>query len=355
MDLRTKLLRTCVGVATAAAVCVLSIAPLHAQMTPASPAVSFSGKTITLYVGFAAGGSAATEALVVAKHLPRFISGHPTVVIGYRPGAGGRILNNYLYNAAPANGLEIGRLDNGVAIASLLEDSAIKFDARKFGWIGSFAGDGWVLVLRRAAGIASMSDLKNTQIKPKIGSISAVHKTFTNAKLLQELFGLRFDMVTGYRSGNDIELAIMRGEVDGAVAAYGGFMQRSFQYYKSGELSVLLQSGRGEGHESLRELENVPVVWSAALPQTSSLLKAVNLPWNSPFVVPPGTPREVLATLRTSFEALSRDAEFQSEYLKVVGTDVDFTSGERLAADVATIAQSPPSVVDTLRHLYANN
>ena len=313
----------------------------------------FSGKTVTVYVGFAAGGAAATEALLVARHLQQHIPGRPTVVVGYRPGAGGRILNNYLYNTAPATGFEIGRVDNGVAIASLLDDSAIRFDARRFGWIGSFSADGWVFFLRRESGVASLEKLRDAKTKAKVGSISAVHKTYTNAKLIQQLFGLSFDMVTGYPSGKDIELAVARGEIDGSVANYAGFMQRSYRDYQSGSLSVLLQSGHGPQHTSLPKLEGSPVIWSQTSGESASLLQAAGLPWDAPFVAPPGTPAPVVAILRAAFESTSRDAEFRAEYEKVVGAEVDFTPGAQLESDVVTVSQSPPSVVSALRRLYA--
>ena len=77
------------------------------------------------------------------------------------------------------------------------------------------------------------------------------------------------------------------------------------------------------------------------------------LPWDSPFVVPPKTPPGIIAELRTSFEHLSKDPDFRSEYLKVVGAEVDFTGlSER---DVVAIRQSPPSVAEALKGLFANN
>ena len=222
------------------------------------------GKTITVEVGFAPGGAAATEALVVARHLGEFVPGHPSVVVGYRPGAGGRVLNNYLYNLASANGLEIGRVDNGVAVANLLDDSTIKFESDKFGWIGSFASDGWALFLRLESGINTFAALQGAKTNLKIGSISAVHKTYTNARLLQEVFGMRFDMITGYPSGKDIELAVARRELDGSVAAYAGFYQRSFRTISIRRRPVPLQSGRGEAHEPAPGLEKVPTILSSA-------------------------------------------------------------------------------------------
>jgi tripartite-type tricarboxylate transporter receptor subunit TctC len=339
------------GVFAAAA---LAIGVQHASFAAeATPGDYYAGKTITLYVGFSPGGAAATEAVLISRYLPKYIKGSPNVIVGYKPGAGGRILNNYLYNAAPANGLEIGRVDNGVAIASLLDDSAIKFDARRFGWIGSFSADGWAFMLRNGADVHSLDELRAAKTKLKVGSISAVHKTYTNAQLIEKVFGVSFDMITGYPSGKAIELAIERGELDGTVAAYSGFMQRNYRQYKSGDISVLLQSGHGGHHASLPGLEKAPIVWAVAPPDMAPLLKVASLPWNAPFVAPPKTPANVVAILRSAFERLSQDAAFGAEYRKVVGSDVDFTPGERLESDVSEIAHTPPAMVEALRSLYA--
>lgn len=314
----------------------------------------FAGKTMTVWVGFAAGGAAATEAAVVARHLGKYVPGNPNVIVGHRPGAGGRVLNNHLFNVAPATGLEIGRIDNGVVIANLLDDPTVKFDADKFGWLGSYASDGWAFFLRREVGIGTLEDLKSGKREPKLGSISAVHKTYTNAKLLEAVFGIKLDMVTGYPSGREVELAITRKELDGSVAAYSGFMQRSLQEYKTGEIAVLVQSGVGTKHVPAPGLEKVPVIWSIAPPETQDLLKAANLPWNSPFVTPPKTPVEVIGALRTALKALVDDTEFKVEYAKVVGSEVDYTAGEQLEADVAAVRKSPPSVVKALKGLFGN-
>jgi tripartite-type tricarboxylate transporter receptor subunit TctC len=315
----------------------------------------FAGKTMTVWVGFAPGGAAATEAMVVARHLSKHVPGNPTVIVGHRPGAGGRVLNNYLYGVAPPNGLEIGRVDNGVVVANLLDDPSVKFEADKFGWIGSFASDGWAFFLRRETGIGSLEELKASKTPPKIGSISAVHKTYTNARLLEVVSGVKLDMVTGYPSGREVELAITRKELDGSVAAYSGFMQRSLAQYKAGEIAVLMQSGLGTKHVPAPGLENVPVVWAIAPPESQALLRAANLPWNSPFVAPPKTPTEVVGVLRASLKSLSQDAEFQAEYAKVVGSEVDYTPGEQLEDDANAIRKSPPDVVKMLKALFGNS
>ena len=319
-----------------------------------SAAPYFAGKTMTLSVGFAAGGAAATEALVVAHYLRKHVPGQPTVVVSYKPGAGGRVLNNYLYNIAAPNGLEIGRVDNGIVFDNLLDDPAIKFESDKFRWLGSFASDGWVLSIRRALGVTTLADLTHASTTLKLGSISAVHKTYTNARLLEKVLGLKFDMVTGYQGGQAIELAMARGEIDGAVTAFSGFMQRGYEQYKAGELAVLLQSGRGIEHQALRGLDSVPVIWSVVPPESSALLKAATLTWNSPFVAPPKTPPDVVDVLRIALAHMSEDAEFQAEYAKVVGADIDFTPGERLQGDAVAIRRSPPAVVAELKSLLGS-
>ena len=275
-----------------------------------------------------------------------------TGIVEYKPGAGGRVLTNYIYNLSPPNGLEIARVDNGTPTANLVGDSAVKFQADKFNWIGSFATDKWVLVMRAGAGVESLSQLKSSQKPPKIGSISAVHKTFTNARLLEKLLNVKFDMVTGYPGGNDINLAMTRQEVDGTVAAYVGFMQRNLSAYQAGQFFAIVQSGNGLHHDALPALNDVPVIWNLVSPENLPVLQAAAVPWDSAFVLPPKTPPEIVNVLRKAFENLSKDSDFIAQYKKDVGDDVSFSSGGEIEEGVRTILKASPQTIETLKSLF---
>lgn len=324
----------------------------QAQRAAGEGSTNFAGKTVTIYVGYEAGGGAGTEAILIAKYLGKEIPGNPNVIVSYKPGAGGRLLANYIYNVAPPNGLEVGRIGNTVAIDNLLEEPSVKFESDKFGWVGSYASSKWLLYMRSGPDFSSVDALKAAKKKPKIGSISASHKTFLNARLIEEVLGLDFDMVTGYPGGNDIGLAVSRGEVDGYTVDYGAFLQRSLKDYQDGKLVVPVQSGYAD-RSPLAHLEKVPTIWSLAPKEMEPLIKVAALPWDRPFVVPPKTPSAITDVLRTAFEKVSRDKDFLAEYKKVIGDDVDFTRGQKMQEDVQSLMKSSPKTVQSLKGLFA--
>jgi tripartite-type tricarboxylate transporter receptor subunit TctC len=325
--------------------------PLQAQ--GAANSSYFTGKTVTILVGFAPGGAAGTGAGVVGRWLKKYIPGHPNVVVEYKPGAGGRILFNSLYNVSTPNGLEIAYANGGTVIGGLLGDPAVKYESDKFGWLGILTNDAWVLTVRSATGVTSLAALRKADKKLKIGAISTVHKTFSNARLLEDLLGVEFDMVTGYPGGNDINLALSRGEIDGTVASYSGFMQRNFSLYQSGELAVLVQSGR-PNQDALAGLTNVPVIWKLTSAEKLPLLRIATIPLADAYIVAPHTAPVILNTLRIAFEEMSKDLAFVTEYKKGAGVDVEFTTGQLTQEYVETIMKSPRSAIEGMKKLLEN-
>jgi tripartite-type tricarboxylate transporter receptor subunit TctC len=336
-------------ISAVAALGILGLASPQAQAADVS--ANFAGKTVTIYVGYDPGGGAGTEATLIGKYLAKEIPGAPNVIVAYKPGAGGRLLANYIYNVAPDNGLEIGRIGNTVSIDNLLQEPSIKFESDKFGWVGSFASAKWLLYLRADPEFASVDTLKKAKKKPKIGSISTSHKSFLNARLVEETLGLHFDMVTGYPGGNDIGLAVERGEVDGYLVDYGSFMQRTLKLYQEGKVMVPVTSGYAD-RSPLKALEKVPTIWALAPKDQEPLIELAALPWDRPFVVSPKTPAPILDALRTAYENVGKNKDFQVEYLKTIGDAVDYTKGAKMQSDVQSMMKASPKTVEGLKALF---
>lgn len=73
-------------------------------------ATYYEGKTLTIVVGYKPGGGYDRYARLLAKYLPGYIPGNPTVVIQNMPGANSIISANHLYSVAKPDGLTIGTL-----------------------------------------------------------------------------------------------------------------------------------------------------------------------------------------------------------------------------------------------------
>jgi tripartite-type tricarboxylate transporter receptor subunit TctC len=310
----------------------------------------FAGKTITIHVGFAAGGAAANETLAISKHLAKHIPGNPGIIVDYMPGAGTRILANYMYNVAGPSGLEIGRISNAMPNDNLVKEPTVKFEAEKFYWIGSFVTFKWLMHSRTDSGFTSLESMKGSK-KAQLGANGPTHYSYTLAKYMVKALGLNLNVLVGYPGGNDITLAIERGEIDGVVNGYPGFMQRNYERYKAGQFSVLVQSGRDAAHEPLEGLESVPVIWKLVPQNMIPLLQLVSIPWDFPYVMSPNTPPEIVETVRKGFEGLSRDAEFAADYQKSAGDTADFTPGKVMQEDVKAIMKSTPETIRALQAL----
>ena len=338
------------------AFCIGAVSPVQAQTYDQSWArTHFAGKTVTIHAGFGAGGTGANESALVAKFIGKYIPGNPTVIVDYMPGAGSLTLANFMYNVAGADGYEIGRITNTLALGNLLEMQGVSFQADKFNWLGSYVLDTWLLVTGAKSGLTSLDALKTAKKKPHIGARSVSDIGYKNTRVVEEALGYDFDIVTGYTSGEEVNLAVSRGEVDGQVIAYNSFVSRSLQQYKNGEIFVVVQSGRGVGHESLPYLEKAPVVWTVAPKEAQQLLQAASLPWNAPFLLSPKTDPQAVGVLRDAFNKLAKDPEFAAAYEKTFGLPIDLTSGEQMQKDVKAFSSIPPNVVKTLKTIFESN
>jgi hypothetical protein len=122
--------------AFAAAAVALMIAPA-ANAQPVEQ--FFARRTITISIGYTAGGSYDLYGRMVARHLGKHIPGQPTVVAQNMPGAGSLKAANYIYEVAPKDGTALGVVVESAALEQALANPAALYDAAKFTWVGRVA------------------------------------------------------------------------------------------------------------------------------------------------------------------------------------------------------------------------
>src|SRR3954469_12024312 len=96
------------------------VAALAAVLPLPVAAQSFQGKTVTIVVGFKPGGGYDATARLLARYLPKYLPGTPTVIVQNMPGANSLIAANYVYAAAKPDGLTIGTFNRNLVIGQLL-------------------------------------------------------------------------------------------------------------------------------------------------------------------------------------------------------------------------------------------
>ncbi|MGH6767792.1 MAG: Bug family tripartite tricarboxylate transporter substrate binding protein [Xanthobacteraceae bacterium] len=297
----------------------------------------FTGRQITWIVSYGAGGSYGLYAQLAARHISKHLPGKPTIVVQFMPGAGGISATNHLYNAAPKDGSTIATVTKDLALEQALRPKDIRFDARRFSWVGSFAEYIAVFASWTASGIKTIADTKNREVS--LATSGRAHQGSQLAVLLNEFAGTKFKLVTGYRGAADMNLAMERGEAHVRITSWSGFKSQQGEWVTSGKASVIAQGGERRQHD----LPKVPLFSELVTnPEGRKLLAIIEsgatVGW--PALMPPGVPADRLAAWRKAFDATMKDPAFIAEVTKAKlevqpksGAELAKVIGEVLSAD----------------------
>ena len=332
-------------VATVAAVLIAA----HAQAQ--SAADFYKARSLELYVGYSVGGGYDLYARVLARHIGRHIPGNPAVVVKNMEGAGSLRLANWLYRIAPRDGSVIGTIGRGTGFDPLLGVPAAQFDATGFAWIGS--GNHEVSVCVAYAGntdVTTFADLRAREMT--VGGTGASADTDQFPRVVNGVLGTRMKIVSGYPGGNDIVLAMERGEVQGRCGwSWSSVKSTHGAMITEGKLHVLLQLALHKHPE----LPDVPLVVDLATTdeqrQILTLIFARQV-MGRPFLAPPGVPAERAAALREAFMATMTDPDFVADAERTQ-LEVNPVAGEDVQKLVAEIYRTPPEVAKRAAQLLA--
>jgi len=331
-----------IGRIAIAAVALAALAALQISTVTAQSAAEFyQGKSIDLEIGYSVGGGYDLYARLLARHLGQHIPGNPTIVPRNMEGAASLRLANYLYSAAPRDGTVIGAISRGAAFDPLLNENGAQFDASKFSWIGSANNEVSVCVALQSSGIASFDDVLTKPLT--IGSTGVGDDTYQFPALMNAELGTKFKIVTGYPGGNDITLALERGEVQGRCGwSWSSIVATRKDWITSKKVSVLVQMSLSKHPD----LPDVPLVMELAKTneqrQIFKLIFARQV-MGRPFAAPPGVPADRVAVLRAAFAETMKDKAFLDDAAKGK-FEINPVGGEELDALVKEIYQTPADV-----------
>ncbi len=325
----------------AAAVAALAALPILAANAQ-SPAEFYQGKSIELEIGYSVGGGYDLYSRLIARHLGAHIPGNPSIVPKNMEGAGSLRLANYLYSAAPRDGTVIGAISRGAAFDPLLNEPGAQFDASKFSWIGSANNEVSVCVALTSSGITSFNDVLSKPLT--IGSNGIGDDTYQFPAIMNAELGTKFNIVVGYPGGNDISLALERGEVQGRCGwSWSSIVATRMNWIRSKRISVLVQMSL----QKHPDLPDVPLVMDLAKnDEQRQLFKLIfaRQVMGRPYVAPPDMPPDRLAVLRQAFAATMTDKDFlyDTEQNKF---EINPVSGEQVEALVKEVYRTPANVV----------
>ncbi len=306
-----------------------------------TPSDFYKGKNLDLYIGYSAGGGYDVYARALARHLGRYLPGNASVVPKNMPGAGSLVLANWLYNVAPKDGTAIGMIGRGTGFDPLLGSTKAQFNAANFNWIGSMNDEVSVCVAWHTTGVSTLEQLMQKELT--VGGTGPAADTDQFPRVLNATLGTKFKIIPGYPGGNDIDLAMERGEVMGRCGwSWSSVIATHKSWIDEKKINVLVQLSLSRHPD----LPNIPLIMDFARNdeqrQIFSLVFA-RQPMGRPFLAPPNVPSERVAALRAAFMSALADQEFLAEAAKMK-LEINPVSGDAVQSLVQEIYQTPKTI-----------
>jgi hypothetical protein len=326
---------------TALVVALIAIAWLSPSRAD-SIADFYKGKSIEVYIGTSVGGGYDAYTRILSRHMRRHIPGNPVLVPKNMAGGGGIRLANFLYNAAPKDGLVFGTFNRGTGFDPLLGNKAAQFDATRFNWLGSTNDEVSICVAWHTTGVERYQQALERELV--VGASGLGADTYQFPKIANGVLATRFKIVTGYPGGNDIDLAMERQEVQGRCGwSWSSVKATHPTWLPEKKFNILFQMGLTKHPE----LADVPLIMDLAKTDDErAILKLIFgrqvMAW--PFTTPPGVPQERVEALRKAFTATMEDKDFLADAAKAK-FEIRAVSGETIQALVQDIYATPAAVV----------
>ena len=293
----------------------------------------FEGKTITVFAGSSAGGGTDIATRLIARHMERHMAGTRFMVVN-KPGAGGMIAANELYNLRKPDGLTMSTMNTGALFGVATGNDALKFDLRKFIFVGQAFDEAQTVYMRSSTPYTSFDAIRKANKEgklPKMGAQSLDHTSNVVVKIVGEILGLEFQVIPGYPGTPEILLDIERGALDGRSQGTGSLLSTRRPWIEQQYIRLLATS------KSKRDprIPEVPTIEELAPPGKKNLLAALYAAENigRSIVLPPGVPPERVKVLRDVFAAMTEDPQFLAEAHKT-GLEIGLTRGEELDRDI---------------------
>ncbi len=304
-----------------------------------SVAEFYRGKTATMMIGVSAGGEYDLQARLIARHIGKYIPGNPTFIAQNMTGAGGIIMASHLYAIAPQDGTAVGVIQNGFPAMQAIGKRKVAFESARFHWIGSINSTVETMALWKTAGATNVEEARQKEIP--IGSVGNANITYGFPMLMNEFAGTKFKMVIGYRGGNDINLAMERGEVGGRNNTWSSWKSTRSDWLKNKDIYILAYGG-----PTPPDIGDVPSLESLAKTEEERMVMRLVLSgtnFGRPMVAPPGVPMDRVAAIRKAFLDMTKDPAFvkETETMKI---DIDPQRGEDMEKIIREIMAYPDNV-----------
>jgi tripartite-type tricarboxylate transporter receptor subunit TctC len=302
----------------------------------------YKGRVVNWILSAGAGGGYSSYAHVFAPYLSAHIPGKPNIVVQNMPGAGGIRAMIYLQNVAPRDGTTIGLVHSSVPFAPLYGIKGANFDPRQMNWIGSINAATGICVSWTASGVTKWDDLFKQEYV--VGGTGAGSQMETMPAMINKLFGTKIKIVSGYKGGNDVYLAMERGEVQGRCGGLKSSIKSTRpDWFPQKKVSVPVQIALSRDPEFP---DSPALVEFAKDEKTKQILELTLAPMamDRPILLPPGTPPDKVEALRQAFHEAMNDPKFIAD-AKRTNIEIEEVSGEAIASIIQRAYAMPPDII----------
>jgi tripartite-type tricarboxylate transporter receptor subunit TctC len=345
-----KSLRLLTGLVVVAAATAWATSAARSQ-----PADAFYGsrKELNLITSSSVGGGYDSYSRLVARHMTKYMPGHPTIVVQNMAGGGGIRAANYLYNVAPKDGTVYALIDRGMPMAPLLygDKSQTRFEAVKFGWIGSIMRETGMGVIATRSVVKTMEDAKAREIF--FGATGPETDPAMFVRLVNELVGTKIKVINGYKGQPEEFQAVEKGELDGLFMSGWSGPGRAYvrDQMSRGQMRLLVQMApaRDPMHSDTPAILDL-----VTAPEDRQIVELIlnRMLLGRPFIAPPGVPADRIALLRTAFRQAVEDPELRAEADKLK-LAIDPMWGAEAQDVINRLYLSPPKVIERTRAIVA--
>ncbi len=327
---------------------------VSAQAQNAKP--FYEGKTIQILVAAGPGATTDISARLVGRFFGKHVPGNPNVVVQNVPGAGGVVAANQVYNLTKPDGLTFLAVTRSNYLDQMVGKPEVKFDFRKFSWVGSFNKAPMMAACRSDTPYKSIAAMRSAKTPPRFGQAGTGSISYVFANLISKAFDMKIKNVLGYGSGREIDLGVERGEADCRATSDITVLRTPWnRWVKENWVTFVVQ----QGPEKSRLLPPVPTVTELAPPEGAPFVSLMNVvlaytEFDRPYAAPPGVPKERLQILRESFERMLKDPEFLAEAKKQLDWDGNtFLTGEQMRQKIEATVTQPPAVIKRVKEVLA--
>lgn len=325
---------------------IISIVCLGTSAQADDIADFYQGRTVTVFIGSAAGGGYDTYGRLVARHIGDYIPGKPTIVVVNMPGAGQTRVSAHVSMVAPKDGTAIAVVSPLSLLVPILGGPKIQYDPKKFYFLGSATREYYACSVRSDAAVTDFKDLFTRELI--VGGSTGTTRQMPG--VLNAILGTKFKLISGYPGTKDVLLALQRNEIQGLCGlGYTGIALQNPDWVRNGFIKFIVQEGT-VGFPELTK-RNVPLtVDFAKSPEDRQVLELIYTQSSAgrPFVTAGDNPPARKATLREAFAKSMRDPKLLEEGARM-HLELFPLTGEELESVINRAYAAPPEVKERAR------